>query len=118
MNSKNIILRSLQARIHDRLFEGKAIILLGPRQAGKTTLIESILQARKEKILRFNADEPDVRELLDGCTSTRLRTLIGENKLLFIDEAQRVPDIGLTLKLTQTRFLTCRSLPLVHLPLN
>jgi uncharacterized protein len=99
MKSKYIIFRKLGERIQTRLFENKAIILLGPRQAGKTTLIENILQQRKEKILRFNADEPDVRELLEKVTSTRLRTLIGESRLLFIDEAQRVPDIGLTLKL-------------------
>ncbi len=99
MKSENIICRSIEGRIQARLFEGKAIILLGPRQAGKTTLIESILHRRNEKTLTFNADEPDVRELLNNCTSTRLRSLIGENQLFFIDEAQRVPDIGLTLKL-------------------
>ena len=99
MKSENIIFRSIGGRIQARLFEGKAIILLGPRQAGKTTLIESILQQRNEKTLTFNADEPDVRELLNKCTSTRLRALIGENQLFFIDEAQRVTDIGLTLKL-------------------
>jgi predicted AAA+ superfamily ATPase len=98
MKSYNII-RSLGSLIQSRLFEGKAIILLGPRQAGKTTLIKSILHQRKEKVLELNADEPDVRQLLDKCTSTRLRALIGENRLLFVDEAQRVPDIGLTLKL-------------------
>lgn len=99
MKSKNIIIRSVGDWIDVRLFEGKAIIVLGPRQAGKTTLIKYLLSQRKEKVLELNADEPDVRALLDKCTSTRLRSLIGEGRLLFIDEAQRVPDIGLTLKL-------------------
>ena len=99
MKSKNIIPRDIEAQIATRLFQGKAIILLGPRQAGKTTIIKELLQKRNENILELNADEPDVREILEKCTSTRLRTLLGENELLFIDEAQRVPDIGLTLKL-------------------
>ncbi len=103
MESKDIIIRSVETRIQARLFKGKAVILLGPRQAGKTTLVEGILRKRAEKVLELNADEPDVRELLDNCTSTRLRALIGESRLLFIDEAQRVPNIGLTLKLVTDR---------------
>ena len=103
MESKDIIIRSAETRIQARLFKGKAVILLGPRQAGKTTLVEGILRKRAEKVLELNADEPDVRELLDNCTSTRLRALIGESRLLFIDEAQRVPNIGLTLKLVTDR---------------
>jgi len=99
MKSKNIIIRALSVRIAQRLFLGKAVILLGPRQAGKTTLVEDLLAKSGEKVLRLNADEPDVRELLSKCTSTRLRNLLGASRLLFIDEAQRVPEIGLTLKL-------------------
>jgi len=99
VKSKNIIQRILFSRIEQRLFAGKAILLFGPRQAGKTTLVETLLAQRPERVLRLNADEPDVREMLDRCTSTRLRALLGESRLLFIDEAQRVPDIGLTLKL-------------------
>jgi uncharacterized protein len=99
MKSNNIIIRALGLRVEQRLFAGKAVILLGPRQAGKTTLVETLLAKRPEKVLRLNADEPDVREILAGCTSTRLRSLLGDSRLLFIDEAQRVPDIGLTLKL-------------------
>ena len=99
MKHGNLIIRKLEQRIEERLFKGKVIILLGPRQAGKTTLIENLLLNSKELVLTLNGDEPDVRELLTNCTSTRLRTIIGANKLLFIDEAQRIPDIGLTLKL-------------------
>ncbi len=86
-------------RLLKRLFLGKAIILLGPRQSGKTTLVKMLLRQMGERVLELNGDEPDVRALLDGCTSTRLRTLLGDRQLLFIDEAQRIPDIGLTLKL-------------------
>jgi predicted AAA+ superfamily ATPase len=85
--------------IHDRLFEGKAIILLGPRQSGKTTLIKAVLENTGQPYLLLNADEPDVRELLDNPTSTRLRTIIGRHKIFCVDEAQRIANIGLMLKL-------------------
>ncbi len=99
METRKNIVRSIETLIQARLFKGKAIILFGPRQAGKTTLIENVLQDRTEQILSLNGDEPDVRELLTNCTSTRLRSIIGKNEIMFIDEAQRIPDIGLTLKL-------------------
>lgn len=99
MISNKIIYRELTARIQARLFQGKAIILLGPRQSGKTTLITTLLQGSGEKYLMLNADEPDVRELLQDATSTRLRTIIGENRIVCIDEAQRIVNIGITLKL-------------------
>ncbi|MEF8943610.1 MAG: ATP-binding protein [Desulfohalobiaceae bacterium] len=99
MKSKKIILRQVTSRISDRLFQGKAIILLGPRQSGKTTLIQDVLERSGEKYLMLNADEPDVRELLEEASSARLRTIIGNSRLVCIDEAQRIPNIGLTLKL-------------------
>ena len=89
----------LMRLIQERLFLGKAIVLLGPRQSGKTTLVNAVLDASGEKCLTLNADEPDVRDLLEGCTSTRLRTIIGDHRIVCIDEAQRVPNIGITLKL-------------------
>lgn len=81
------------------MFQGKALILLGPRQSGKTTLIQEVLQGSGEKHLILNCDEPDVRELLEETTSTRLRSIIGTSRIVCIDEAQRIPNIGLTLKL-------------------
>jgi len=86
-------------RIQNRLFQGKAIILLGPRQSGKTTLIKAVLEQSDQNYLMLNADEPDVRELLQEVTSTRLKTIIKGNRIVCIDEAQRISNIGLTLKL-------------------
>ncbi len=99
MESINIILRELATPIQDRFFKGKATILLGPRQSGKTTLIKALLARTGLPYLLLNADEPDVRELLDNPTSTRLRTIIGNHKIFCIDEAQRIANIGITLKL-------------------
>jgi len=99
MKHKNIIKRHLQDTIARRLFKGKVIIVLGARQVGKTTLIENILSDQDYPVIELNGDEADVRELLADTTSTRLRAIIGRNKIVFIDEAQRISNIGLTLKL-------------------
>ena len=99
MKHKNIIKRHLQDTIARRLFKGKVIIVLGARQVGKTTLIENILSDPDYPVIELNGDEADVRELLADTTSTRLRAIIGRNKIVFIDEAQRISNIGLTLKL-------------------
>ncbi|RYY07036.1 MAG: ATP-binding protein [Sphingobacteriaceae bacterium] len=92
-----MVIRLLQKLIEEKLFKGKAIILFGARQVGKSTLIETIL--RGEEHLYLNGDDADVREILTNTTSTKLKAIVGDKKILFIDEAQRIPNIGLTLKL-------------------
>lgn len=94
-----MIKRIVQPKIESKFFKQKAIIILGPRQSGKTTLVRSLLAEKKEKTLFLSGDEPDVRELLHNATSSKLKTIIGNNKIVFIDEAQRVANIGLTIKL-------------------
>jgi len=91
--------RELAEQIKQHFFKGKAIILFGPRQCGKTTLMEAILASQKESVLSLNGDEADIRDLLSNTTSTRLQSIIANHKIVFIDEAQRIPGIGLTLKL-------------------
>ena len=93
------IKRIISDTIQSKLFKEKAIILLGPRQVGKTTLINNILKNQELSVLHLNGDEPDVRELLHNVTSTYLRSIIGTHKIVFIDEAQRIKDVGITLKL-------------------
>ena len=99
MEQKNIIKRHIQETIAGRLFKGKVIIVLGARQVGKTTLIENILSDLDSPVIELNGDEADVRELLADTTSTRLQAIVGRNKIVFIDEAQRISNIGSTLKL-------------------
>src|SRR3989344_4218612 len=91
--------RSIQPRIEDHLFRGKVIIIYGPRRVGKTTLVQEIKKKFPEESSYLNCDEPDVRRALTDKTSSELKSLIGKNKLVIIDEAQRVLNIGLTLKL-------------------
>lgn len=91
--------RQLSNGIEEKLFKGKVILIFGARQVGKTTLISQLLKNRKEPVLRISGDEPDIREIFTNITSTQLKTFIGKHKILFLDEAQRISNIGLTLKL-------------------
>lgn len=92
-----MIERSLYGIIKNRFFKGKAIIILGPRQVGKTTLILELL--KKKEYLFLNGDDPAIREMLQNISTAKLKTIIGNHKIVFIDEAQRIDDIGITLKL-------------------
>jgi uncharacterized protein len=91
--------RALQASVEASLFKGKVVIVYGPRQVGKTTFVKDILAKWPEASSYLNCDEPDVRQALTDQTSTALRSLISGRRLVVIDEAQRVRNIGLTLKL-------------------
>ena len=90
--------RILTKSIMERMWHGKAIIVFGARQVGKTTMVKEMLHGRDD-VLWLNGDEPDVRNLFDGATSTLLKSIIGNKKIVVIDEAQRISDIGIYIKL-------------------
>lgn len=93
-----MIQRILTEVIEAKLGTGKAIILMGPRQVGKTTLLQNLFPDNSE-VLFLNGDELDVRQLFENISSTRLKAIIGNKKTVVIDEAQRIENIGLRLKL-------------------
>ena len=97
-----MINRIIEAKIESKLFGGKAIILVGPRQVGKTTLIKKIIESRD--YLFLDADDPTIRNLLKNANTERLKSIIGKNKIVFIDEAQRIENIGVTLKIITDQF--------------
>ena len=99
-----MIERLLRNLIEKRLYRNKAIIIVGPRQIGKTTLLRMLVADTQRKVLMWNCDEPDVRRKLAEPTSTELRVEIGDADLILIDEAQRVKNIGITLKLMIDNF--------------
>lgn len=99
-----MIQRQLQDVIEKRMFAGKAIIVIGARQVGKSTLFNMVLEKREEAVLLLNCDEPEVQEMLSSVNTQELKLLIGQNKILVIDEAQRVDNIGMTLKLITDNF--------------
>lgn len=77
----------------------KAIIILGARQTGKTTLIKKIIKDSDVQTLVLNADLPTVQQQLQNPSVNGLKQIFGEAKLIFIDEAQRISNIGITLKI-------------------
>lgn len=93
------IAREIKKQLEARIGNGKIIILYGARQVGKTTLVQEIIQDKNLAVAYFNCDEPDIRQAFTDKTSTELLAFIGSKKIVVIDEAQRVKNIGITLKL-------------------
>lgn len=92
--------RDLLQVIKEHCFLGKAIILIGARQVGKTTLLKTLIQEQNmDNTLFINCDEPQNVSLLTNRNLRDIQTLIGNKKLIVIDEAQKVDNIGLTIKL-------------------
>ncbi len=98
-----MIQRGITDLIKSKLFTGKAIVILGARQVGKTTLISDLLLGDRNDVLHLNGDDSDVRLLLSNVNITSLTRLIGRKRILFIDEAQRIPNIGLAIKICVDR---------------
>ncbi len=92
------IKRTIEKSIRKDFFKGKIIILAGPRQVGKTTLIKHILKDYTS-VITFNGDNRRDRSSLAKNDFEFIDKLIGENKIVFIDEAQKIEEIGNTLKL-------------------
>ena len=99
-----MIERLLKEQINKRLWQGKVIIIVGPRQVGKTTLLRMLTKDSDRRVLVWNCDEPDVRRKLTEPSSTALGAETSEADLILIDEAQRVQNIGITLKLLVDNF--------------
>lgn len=97
-----MIKRTIVSRIQSKLGKGKAIIVVGPRQVGKTTLVKSLLSGEDYQF--FDGDDPTVRDLLDRPNTEAIGRLIGNKNIVFIDEGQRIPGIGLTLKIIVDQF--------------
>ncbi|PSR02032.1 MAG: ATPase [Bacteroidetes bacterium SW_11_45_7] len=96
--------RALKPGIEKRLFKGRAILITGPRQVGKTSLIRRIIESMGEEYQFLDGDDPAVRRLLDSPNTEQLRQMIGNSRLVFIDEAQRFANIGLTAKMIIDQF--------------
>src|ERR1035437_4116699 len=87
----NIVLNSISP--------GKVVIVLGARRTGKTVLLKKISEEVKEPFLFLNGEDFSTIDLLERRTVNNYKTLLGTRKILFIDEAQKIPDIGMKLKL-------------------
>ena len=94
------IRRTLEDDLRKRLFGGKALVVYGPRQSGKTTLIRHLVsEAGVGDVLWLNGDNPDVQARLSGISTSGWRLMLGGRRLLVVDEAQHIDGIGMALKL-------------------
>lgn len=92
------VVRDLKQILINKLHKGKAIMLIGARQIGKTTLIHQIIEEYKDTLF-IDGDDALVRQMLDSPTTEEIKTIIGTHKIVFIDEVQRISNIGLTSKI-------------------
>lgn len=97
-----MITRSIEKHLSERLFKGKTIIVTGPRQVGKTTLLKKVLSGHD--VLFLEGDDPFVRTQLTNPNTKEIEAILGRAKLVFIDEAQRIENIGLTAKIIHDQF--------------
>lgn len=93
-----MIPRILEHELKEKIFRNKVILILGARQTGKTSLLKKLF-LKDENTLWLNGDEHDIQERFRNSSSTSLRALIGSKTIVIIDEAQRIENIGLALKL-------------------
>lgn len=85
-----MIKRYLETIIESKIGKGKAIIIFGARQVGKTTMLKNLLAGRDD-VLWLNGDEQDIRNIFENTSSTMLKTVIGKISVIVIDEAQPPP---------------------------
>lgn len=93
-----MIERLLNKMLDNKLFKGKVIILTGARQVGKTTLLRQMVKGRND-CLWLNGDELQIQNLFDNASADRLLSEFKGNRIVILDEAQRIKDIGVRLKL-------------------
>lgn len=99
-----MVIRHLEKEIKKYLFKKKAIIIYGARQVGKTTLVKSLLNQQPGKKLFLNGDDADIRESLLNPDPLKIKPIIGSNKIIVIDEAQRIAEPGLVLKIIHDNY--------------
>lgn len=99
-----MIIRLIEKYLREILNNQKKIVVLfGARQVGKTTLVKTLLENSTDRILHINADEQLYNELLSSRDFSKLKGLVDGYDLLFVDEAQRIVDIGINLKILYDR---------------
>ena len=96
--------RFLESQTESILKKGKVFVLYGPRRVGKTELIKKMIAGFSGKIYSGSGDNQEVRELLSAQKLNQLQSAFGNYQMIFIDEAQRIPEAGYGLKLLIDNF--------------
>ena len=99
-----MVKRHLEDIIQRHLFKNKTVIIYGARQVGKTTLVDEVIKKQKTKALVLNGDDADIRDLFTAVSASKLKPVLDNYKLVVLDEAQRIPDAGLGIKIIHDNF--------------
>lgn len=94
-----IIPRQIEPQIRANARPGKVLVISGARRVGKTVLIRQILKKMDQPYLLLNGEDINTQTRLAHRSVENYRQFLGSKKLLVIDEAQRIPEVGLILKL-------------------
>ena len=94
-----MINRKIEKNIVENLFKGKVIIIYGARQVGKTTLVKKIADDYKGQSSYFNCDLISVQDALSIPEANRIKNFLGDHNIIILDEAQRIKNIRLILKI-------------------
>ncbi|MGI8583982.1 MAG: AAA family ATPase, partial [Chitinophagaceae bacterium] len=94
----NVVKRAIKSQLENLLDKNKVLLVLGTRRIGKTFLINTIHKNYDNPVVILNGEDFDVQELLKKRTAANYKRIIGSAKLLILDEAQVIPEIGKTLK--------------------
>jgi predicted AAA+ superfamily ATPase len=98
-----MIKRVIEERVNNALAKKKAVTIMGPRQVGKSTLATSVIP-QDAKILEINGDNTDVQTMFVNVDEAKMRILIGNRNFLFVDEAQKIENVGNMLKIVAEKF--------------
>ena len=98
-----MIHRAIEERIHNALAKKKAVTIMGPRQVGKSTLADAIIP-KDARILEINGDNTDVQTMFINVDEAKMKVLIGNKNFLFVDEAQKIENVGNMLKIVAEKF--------------
>ncbi len=94
-----MINRILADDIKSKLFKGKAIFIYGPRQAGKTTLVNELIQEENLDVVTLTGDDDTIQSLFETVTISRWTQILGSKKCVFIDEGHKIKNLGRSIKL-------------------
>lgn len=103
-----MVKRYLNDIIGKDLFKNKAVIIYGARQVGKTTLVNELVKSLDKPVLFLNGDDADIRYLFSDFSASKFIPVIGKHKIVVLDEAQRIPDAGLVIKIINDNFKDCQ----------
>ena len=98
-----MIHRAIEERTHNALAKKKAVTIMGPRQVGKSTLADAIIP-KDARILEINGDNSDVQTMFINVDEAKMKILIGNKNFLFVDEAQKIENVGNMLKIVAEKF--------------